>query len=139
MVTGQVRRAVTRTDVSYTVPVRLGGVRLLIERTEGGEHSTPRTGGWRHGCSSFPPTRAALGARLDALTPDSIHGLVASSAEEAHDLDFKVTRYGASDQDRRNLAGDVAALANCCHERNFAPAPCGHGAGRTWQCEEPLT
>lgn len=40
MVTGHVRRAVTLTDVSYTVPVQLGGGRLLIERTERGEHAT---------------------------------------------------------------------------------------------------
>lgn len=31
---------------------------------------------------------------------------------EAYDLDFKATLYGKSDKERRDLAGDVAALAN---------------------------
>jgi hypothetical protein len=38
--------------------------------------------------------------------------LVTTQAEEDFGLDFKVTTYGTRDGAKRDLAGDVAALAN---------------------------
>lgn len=55
---------------------------------------------------------AVFGAPLDALTSQHVRGLVASTVQEAFDLDFKLTLYGRGDSDKRALAGDVAALAN---------------------------
>jgi len=53
-----------------------------------------------------------FGARLEHVSYAQIAGLVASSTEEAYDLDFKVGIYGKSDKDKRDLAGDVVAMAN---------------------------
>ena len=53
-----------------------------------------------------------FGARLEHVSYAQIAGLVASSTEEAYDLDFKVGIYGKSDKDKRDLAGDVGAMAN---------------------------
>jgi hypothetical protein len=63
---------------------------------------------------SIPQARlkAVLGAALDQLTADNIDALVAASVREDSDLDFKEGLYGTSDADKRDLAGDVAALAN---------------------------
>lgn len=53
-----------------------------------------------------------LGAAPDALTIDHINDLVDSAIREDTDLDFKETLYGNGDSEKRDLAGDVAALAN---------------------------
>lgn len=55
---------------------------------------------------------AVLGAPVDKLTASDIHALPASQVAEAFDLDFKGVLYGNSDGQRRDLCGDVAALAN---------------------------
>jgi len=55
---------------------------------------------------------AILGSPLDEIEYEHIDGLVASQVSEAFDLDFKAQLYGNSDRDRRDLATDVAALAN---------------------------
>lgn len=53
-----------------------------------------------------------LGASVDELTAEHIEALVSNKIPEAFDLDYKATLYGNSDKDRRDLCGDVAALAN---------------------------
>lgn len=53
-----------------------------------------------------------LGGSLDAVTAASVRGLVEVGVAEAFDLDFKSTHYGRGDSEKRDLAGDVAALAN---------------------------
>jgi len=55
---------------------------------------------------------AILGVSLDALAYEHLEALVSSQVPEAFDLDVKAKLYGNSDSDRRNLATDVAALAN---------------------------
>lgn len=55
---------------------------------------------------------ALLGAPFSDLRPEHLRGLVSAGAAEAFDLDFKSVTYGRSDRDRRDLAGDVAAMAN---------------------------
>ena len=59
-----------------------------------------------------PRLEALLGARVDDLAAEHIHGLVSGGIQEEFDLDFKATLYGRGDSDRRALAGDVAAMAN---------------------------
>jgi len=49
---------------------------------------------------------------LDAVTAEQVRALVGLGAAEAFDLDFKSAHYGTSDAQKRDLAGDVAALAN---------------------------
>lgn len=53
-----------------------------------------------------------FGTALDTLASHHIHALVSAGVQEAFDLDFKQTLYGGKDQEKRALAGDVAALAN---------------------------
>jgi hypothetical protein len=53
-----------------------------------------------------------LGAPADKLSDRDIELLVGNRVSEAFDLDFKGTLYGNSDRERRDLCGDVAALAN---------------------------
>ncbi|MFI8802747.1 helix-turn-helix domain-containing protein [Micromonospora chalcea] len=53
-----------------------------------------------------------FGTALDTLASHHIHALVTAGVQEAFDLDFKQTLYGGKDQEKRALAGDVAALAN---------------------------
>lgn len=53
-----------------------------------------------------------LGAVVDELSAREIEALVGNRVSEAFDLDFKGTSYGSSDKERRDLCGDVAALAN---------------------------
>jgi len=53
-----------------------------------------------------------LGAPLDELTALHIKAMVSNGVTEAFDLDLKKETYGGSDQDKRELAKDVAALAN---------------------------
>lgn len=55
---------------------------------------------------------AVLGAALDTVTPADVHRLIDGQVPEAFDLDFKSTLYGNTDKDKRDLAADVAALAN---------------------------
>ncbi len=53
-----------------------------------------------------------LGAPVDELSARDIEALAGNRVSEAFDLDFKETLYGSSDKERRDLCGDVAALAN---------------------------
>src|SRR4051794_34981090 len=53
-----------------------------------------------------------LGAAVDKLTASDIHEFPDRRATEAFDLDFKAVLYGNGDSSRRDLCGDVAALAN---------------------------
>jgi schlafen family protein len=53
-----------------------------------------------------------LGTPLDDLQYQHLEALVTNHVNEAFDLDFKATLYGNADRDRRDLATDVAALAN---------------------------
>lgn len=49
---------------------------------------------------------------VHALTAEHIETLVRDRVPESFDLDYKSTLYGTSDADKRDLSGDVAALAN---------------------------
>ena len=53
-----------------------------------------------------------LGGPIDATTVERVGALVDLHVTEAFDLDFKEKHYGRSDSEKRDLAGDVAALAN---------------------------
>lgn len=53
-----------------------------------------------------------LGSALDSLSAGDVRALPAAQVTEAFDLDFKGVLYGNSDSQRRDLCGDVAALAN---------------------------
>ncbi len=53
-----------------------------------------------------------LGAPLDEVTEENLARLPTGAVREDADLDFKQQRYGNSDQARRDLAGDLAAMAN---------------------------
>lgn len=53
-----------------------------------------------------------LGAAVDDLNASDIQALPGNRVSEAFDLDFKASLYGNSDKERRDLCGDVAALAN---------------------------
>ena len=53
-----------------------------------------------------------LGGSLEDLTYERVERLVAGGVAEAFDLDFKQALYGTSDGAKRDLATDVAALAN---------------------------
>lgn len=53
-----------------------------------------------------------LGRTVATLEASHIDALVKAGAREDFDLDFKAELYGRSDSSRRDLAGDVAALAN---------------------------
>jgi len=53
-----------------------------------------------------------LGGPLDQLTARNIRSLVDLHVPEAFDLDFKAQLYGPSDKEKRDLSGDVAAMAN---------------------------
>jgi hypothetical protein len=55
---------------------------------------------------------ALLGTPLDDLRYEHVEALMTNHVSEAFDLDFKATLYGNSDRDRKDLATDVAALAN---------------------------
>src|SRR5579859_1319646 len=56
--------------------------------------------------------QAIFGVPLDDLQYEDIEALVPNQVSEAFDLDFKGSLYGNADKDRRDLATDVAALAN---------------------------
>jgi predicted HTH transcriptional regulator len=53
-----------------------------------------------------------LGSRIESVTFEQVSDLVVIQVPEAFDLDFKSQLYGRADKDRRELAADVAALAN---------------------------
>ena len=53
-----------------------------------------------------------LGARLDQITEQHLETLVSGGVREDADLDFKEVGYGKTDQQRRALAGDLAAMGN---------------------------
>lgn len=55
---------------------------------------------------------AAFGAPLEQVTAAHVSGLVDGGVQEDFDLDFKAQMYGTSDSDKRDLASDVAAMAN---------------------------
>lgn len=55
---------------------------------------------------------AILGAPANMLTAEHIEALVSNQVQESFDLDFKASLYGNGGQERRDLCGDVAALAN---------------------------
>src|SRR5689334_13302169 len=53
-----------------------------------------------------------FGAPLDQVDRSHIEALVINGVTEDFDLDFKSELYGNNDSAKRDLAGDVAALAN---------------------------
>jgi hypothetical protein len=53
-----------------------------------------------------------LGAPPARATEQHLQALVANGVREDVDLDFKAIRYGNSDQERREFAGDIAAMGN---------------------------
>lgn len=55
---------------------------------------------------------SVFGAAIDEVTASHIQSLVENGITESFDLDFKEALYGRSDSEKRDLAGDVAALAN---------------------------
>lgn len=54
---------------------------------------------------------AALGWAVSELTEEVVRDLVDASAREDTDLEFKGELYGTSDSEKRDLSGDVAAIA----------------------------
>lgn len=60
----------------------------------------------------IPRVEALLGSSLDEVTEESLARLVDGAVDEDSDLEFKRELYGNGDSERRDLAGDVAALAN---------------------------
>lgn len=56
--------------------------------------------------------RELFGADLAHLTEEHLRGLVEGQVREDDDLDFKRQRYGGSDSQKRELAADIAAMAN---------------------------
>jgi hypothetical protein len=69
---------------------------------------------WQVGSMAFRSRRLEdlLGGPLDAVTAAQIRGLVDNRVQERFDLEFKQQHYGASDANKRDLAIDVAAMAN---------------------------
>src|SRR5215217_7364357 len=53
-----------------------------------------------------------LGVPLDEVAEEHLERLVTGGVREDADLDFKQERYGNTDQAKRELAGDLAAMAN---------------------------
>lgn len=53
-----------------------------------------------------------FGARLDAVSHAQVAALKTNAVSESYDLEFKGELYGGNDKAKRDLAGDVAALAN---------------------------
>lgn len=62
--------------------------------------------------SHTPRLDSVFGATLDQVTAEHIQGLVTNGVSEEFDLDFKRDLYGRADSPKRELCGDVAALAN---------------------------
>ncbi|MDQ6848458.1 MAG: ATP-binding protein, partial [Actinomycetota bacterium] len=55
---------------------------------------------------------ASFGAALSDVTAQHVLELVAGAVHEDFDLDFKAQMYGNGDAEKRDLAADVAAMAN---------------------------
>lgn len=53
-----------------------------------------------------------LGAPLDDIAEPHLQALVDNEVREDADLDFKREQYGTSDSAKREMAGDIAAMAN---------------------------
>lgn len=53
-----------------------------------------------------------FGTRLDAVSYAQVAALKTNAVSESYDLEFKGELYGGNDRAKRDLAGDVAALAN---------------------------
>ncbi|MEV7297201.1 ATP-binding protein [Streptomyces microflavus] len=53
-----------------------------------------------------------LGAGLDTVSHTQVAALKTNAVSESYDLEFKGELYGGNDKAKRDLAGDVAALAN---------------------------
>ncbi|MFE2566825.1 AlbA family DNA-binding domain-containing protein [Streptomyces mirabilis] len=53
-----------------------------------------------------------FGARLDAVSYAQVVALTTNGVSESYDLDFQGELYGGNDKAKRDLAGDMAALAN---------------------------
>src|SRR5687767_1485453 len=53
-----------------------------------------------------------FGVLLDAVSHAQIAALKTNAVSESYDLEFKGELYGGNDKAKRDLAGDVAALAN---------------------------
>jgi hypothetical protein len=64
--------------------------------------------------TSYRSTRIEqiLGGRVDSLTFDDLRNLVNAGVREQFDLEFKRQHYGNGNAERRDLCGDIAALAN---------------------------
>ena len=60
----------------------------------------------------LPRIEALIGQQLERGTESDLAKLTAGGVPEDTDLDYKQQLYGSSDSDKRDLAGDVAALAN---------------------------
>lgn len=60
----------------------------------------------------LPRIEALLGTAIVDADEAALQRLVDGAATEDSDLDFKEDLYGSSDSEKRELAGDVAALAN---------------------------
>jgi hypothetical protein len=56
--------------------------------------------------------RAVFGAPVDQITEAHVQGIVDQGVREDADLDFKAACYGNDDQAKRELAADIAAMAN---------------------------
>lgn len=59
-----------------------------------------------------PRLEGIFAVPVHALAAEHIQTLVRDRVPESFDLDYKLTLYGTSDANKRDLAGDVAALAN---------------------------
>jgi hypothetical protein len=53
-----------------------------------------------------------FGGRPEDITEEHLSRLVAGGVREDADLDFKQERYGSTDSDKREMAADIAAMAN---------------------------
>jgi predicted HTH transcriptional regulator len=60
----------------------------------------------------LPRIEALISQQLESATESDLAKLTAGGVPEDADLDYKQQIYGSSDSDKRDLAGDVAALAN---------------------------
>jgi Schlafen, AlbA_2 len=66
----------------------------------------PRSPGWALRLTEL------LGVRPDDATEEHLERLVVGGVREDADLDFKQQPYGNSDSQKREMAGDIAAMAN---------------------------
>ncbi|GAA0902258.1 MULTISPECIES: hypothetical protein [Streptomyces violaceusniger group] len=57
-----------------------------------------------------------FGARLDAVSHAQVAAPKTNAVCESYDLEFKGELHGGNDRARRDLAGDVAALARTAYE-----------------------